>query len=190
MSACSPVARIANNTNAIRTEARALIDHGQDVGDQVVVDGATRIDGHAADIHGDLARVEDRTPAWLSTLQWWGSRSPSPASRSCCGSLASVPRSASPSAGCLARRSPRRNSPPICSTRTHRKVIVSTSHSCVRRTREFDASIQARRQSAQERHHMSAFIGSIWFAGLTFLAGYILGQVFPISSLPKLLGKK
>lgn len=72
MSACSPVARIANNTNAIRTEARALIDHGQDVGDQVVVDGATRIDGHAADIHGDLARVEDRTPAWLSTLQWWG----------------------------------------------------------------------------------------------------------------------
>ncbi len=37
---------------------------------------------------------------------------------------------------------------------------------------------------------MSSFIGSVWFAGLTFLAGYILGQVFPISSLPKLFGKK
>jgi hypothetical protein len=37
---------------------------------------------------------------------------------------------------------------------------------------------------------MSAFIGSIWFAGLTFLAGYILGQVFPIGSLGKLFSKK
>ena len=37
---------------------------------------------------------------------------------------------------------------------------------------------------------MSSFIGSVWFAGLTFLAGYILGQVVPISSLPKLFGKK
>lgn len=37
---------------------------------------------------------------------------------------------------------------------------------------------------------MSAFIGSIWFAGLTFLAGYILGQVFPIGSLSKIFGKK
>ena len=37
---------------------------------------------------------------------------------------------------------------------------------------------------------MSAFIGSIWFAGLTFLVGYILGQVVPIGSLGKLFGKK
>lgn len=37
---------------------------------------------------------------------------------------------------------------------------------------------------------MSSFIGSVWFAGLAFLAGYILGQVFPISSLPKFFGKK
>lgn len=72
LSACSPVARISANTNAIRTEARALIDHGQEIGDTVVVDGATRIDGYAGAIHGDLARVEDKTPAWLSTLQWWG----------------------------------------------------------------------------------------------------------------------
>jgi hypothetical protein len=37
---------------------------------------------------------------------------------------------------------------------------------------------------------MSAVIGSIWFAGLTFLAGYILGQVVPIGSLGKFFGKK
>jgi hypothetical protein len=37
---------------------------------------------------------------------------------------------------------------------------------------------------------MSAVIGSIWFAGLTFLAGYILGQVVPIGSLGKLFSKK
>lgn len=30
---------------------------------------------------------------------------------------------------------------------------------------------------------MASFLGSIWFAGLTFLAGYILGQVFPISKI-------
>jgi hypothetical protein len=37
---------------------------------------------------------------------------------------------------------------------------------------------------------MSQFFGSLWFSGLTFLAGYILGQVVPIGSLGKLFGKK
>ena len=69
---CSPVARIARNTNEIRTEAHALVTHGNEVGDPVVVDGATRIDGLAADIHEELPAVQDKTPAWLSTLKWWG----------------------------------------------------------------------------------------------------------------------
>jgi hypothetical protein len=69
---CSPVARIADSTNVIRAEARLLVDHGQEVGDQVVVDGATRIDEEAAAIHGELPAVQDRVPAWLSTLKWWG----------------------------------------------------------------------------------------------------------------------
>jgi type II secretory pathway component PulL len=66
------VARIADSTNVIRAEARLLVDHGQEVGDQVVVDGATRIDEEAAAIHGELPAVQDRVPAWLSTLKWWG----------------------------------------------------------------------------------------------------------------------
>ena len=69
---CSPVARIARNTNEIRTEAHALVTHGNEVGDPVVVDGATRIDGLAAGIHEELPAVQDKTPAWLSTLKWWG----------------------------------------------------------------------------------------------------------------------
>jgi hypothetical protein len=69
---CSPVDRIAGSTNTIRNEARALVDHGQAVGDQVVVDGATRIDEEAAAIHGELPGVQDRVPAWLSTIKWWG----------------------------------------------------------------------------------------------------------------------
>jgi hypothetical protein len=36
------------------------------------VQGATRIDEHAAAIHGDIPSVQAVTPAWLSTLQWWG----------------------------------------------------------------------------------------------------------------------
>lgn len=72
LAGCSPVARIARNTNEIRTEAHALVTHGNEVGDPVVVDGATRIDGLAAGIHEELPAVQDKTPAWLSTLKWWG----------------------------------------------------------------------------------------------------------------------
>ncbi len=72
LAGCNPVARISANATAIRNEAGALIDHGNATGDQVVVHGATRIDEHAAAIHGDIPNVQAITPAWLSTLKWWG----------------------------------------------------------------------------------------------------------------------
>ncbi len=72
LAGCNPVARISSNATAIRNEAGALIDHGNAIGDQVVVQGATRIDEHAAAIHGDIPNVQAITPAWLATLKWWG----------------------------------------------------------------------------------------------------------------------
>ena len=72
LAGCNPVARISANATAIRNEAGSLIDHGNAIGDQIVVQGATRIDEHAAAIHGDIPSVQAVTPAWLSTLQWWG----------------------------------------------------------------------------------------------------------------------
>lgn len=72
LAGCNPVARISSNATAIRNEAGALIDHGNAIGDQVVVQGATRIDEHAAAIHGDIPNVQAIVPAWLSTLKWWG----------------------------------------------------------------------------------------------------------------------
>jgi hypothetical protein len=67
---CSPVSRIANNTNEIRTQAQLLADHGIAINDPVVVTGATRIDTLAAGIHVALGGVEDKTPAWMSMLTW------------------------------------------------------------------------------------------------------------------------
>jgi hypothetical protein len=32
---------------------------------------------------------------------------------------------------------------------------------------------------------MESFLGSLWFAGLTFLVGYCLGNVFPLNKLFK-----
>lgn len=72
LAGCSPVERIAGNTNVIRQDAQALIDHGNAIQDAEVVDRATRIDENAADIHVQLTKVQDITPAWLSTLKWWG----------------------------------------------------------------------------------------------------------------------
>ena len=69
---CNPVQRISNHANAIRTEAQALEEHGQAIGDPVVVAGAERIDGLAASIHDELPNVTNKVPAWLSTLHWWG----------------------------------------------------------------------------------------------------------------------
>ena len=70
LSGCSPVSRIANNTNEIRTQAQLLADHGMAINDPVVVTGATRIDTLAAGIHIALGGVEDKTPAWMSMLTW------------------------------------------------------------------------------------------------------------------------
>ena len=67
---CSPVNRIANNTNEIRTEAQLLSEHGTAINDQVVVSGATRIDTLAAGIHVALTGVEEKTPPWMSMLTW------------------------------------------------------------------------------------------------------------------------
>lgn len=36
---------------------------------------------------------------------------------------------------------------------------------------------------------IESFLGSLWFAGLTFVVGYIVGHVFPISSLGSLFKK-
>lgn len=67
---CSPLAKVASNSTAIQKEAQILIDHGKEAGDQEVITHAQRIHGLAADIHGQLPYLEDKTPAWLSTL-WW-----------------------------------------------------------------------------------------------------------------------
>lgn len=32
---------------------------------------------------------------------------------------------------------------------------------------------------------MESFLGSLWFAGMLFVCGYVLGHVFPISKLGK-----
>jgi hypothetical protein len=72
LAGCSPVERIAGNTNVIRQDAQALIEHGNAIQDAEVVDRATRIDENASDIHVQLTKVQDITPAWLSTAKWWG----------------------------------------------------------------------------------------------------------------------
>lgn len=35
-----------------------------------------------------------------------------------------------------------------------------------------------------------SFLGSIWFAGLLGLVGYVVGHVFPITKLGKLFSKE
>lgn len=72
LAACSPVQRIAKANNAIRLEARNLSRHGEKTGDRVVIDSANRIDELAAGVSVDLSQVEDKTPAWMTMLQWWG----------------------------------------------------------------------------------------------------------------------
>lgn len=36
---------------------------------------------------------------------------------------------------------------------------------------------------------IESLLGSIWFAGLALVAGYLVGHVFPISKFAKLFGK-
>ena len=67
---CSELAKVSRNATEIQAESQALIDHGMTVGDKEVVTRAERINGLAGDIHGSIPHLEDRTPAWLSTL-WW-----------------------------------------------------------------------------------------------------------------------
>jgi hypothetical protein len=72
LAGCNPVQRISSHANAIRTEAQALEEHGQAIGDPVVVAGAERIDGLAAGIHDELPNVTNKVPEWMSALKWWG----------------------------------------------------------------------------------------------------------------------
>jgi hypothetical protein len=37
--------------------------------------------------------------------------------------------------------------------------------------------------------NIESFIGSLWFAGMLGLFGYIVGHIFPISKIVKLFGK-
>ena len=37
---------------------------------------------------------------------------------------------------------------------------------------------------------IESFIGSIWFAGLACLVGYVGGQVFPITKIKSLIGSR
>lgn len=67
---CSPLAKVANNSTAIQAEAQALIDRGRETGDKEVITRAEHINDLAADIHGQLPYLEDKVPAWLTTL-WW-----------------------------------------------------------------------------------------------------------------------
>jgi hypothetical protein len=36
---------------------------------------------------------------------------------------------------------------------------------------------------------IESLLGSLWFAGLALLAGYLVGHIFPIGKLTKLFGK-
>lgn len=70
LAGCSPTARIAANANEIRSEAALLVERGTQTQDKVVVDHARKIEALAAEIHEDVPRTQDRTPAWVSMLLW------------------------------------------------------------------------------------------------------------------------
>ena len=67
---CNPLTRVSRNSTAIQAESQALIDHGKTVGDKEVVTRAETIHGLAADIHGQLPHLENKTPAWMEMV-WW-----------------------------------------------------------------------------------------------------------------------
>jgi hypothetical protein len=70
LAACNPVQRIAASTNEIRTEAQALVKHGEATGDSVVVDRASKIDGLAAGIHEDLPNVQAKPSDIMDLLKY------------------------------------------------------------------------------------------------------------------------
>jgi len=67
--ACNPVARIAADTNEIRAQAQELVKHGTQTGDEVVVSRATKIDGLASAIHGELPNVQARPSDLMDLLK-------------------------------------------------------------------------------------------------------------------------
>lgn len=69
LGACNPVERIARDTNEIRTQAQALVRHGNDTGDAVVVSRASKIDSLASDIHGELPNVQARPSDFMDLLK-------------------------------------------------------------------------------------------------------------------------
>jgi len=70
MAGCNPVQRIAVSSNEIRAEAQELQRHGLEVGDDFVVDRATRIDGLAAGIHKELPNVQNKPSELMDLLKW------------------------------------------------------------------------------------------------------------------------
>jgi hypothetical protein len=70
LTGCNPVQKIAVTSNAIREEAKALIEHGVEVGDAFVIDRAAKIDALAAGVHTLLPNVDNKVPEWMSLLQW------------------------------------------------------------------------------------------------------------------------
>ena len=74
---CSASQRIAERATEIREHADEIIVatdridiHGEEV--ESIRSSAEAIRDAVSDIHGELPGVQDRTPAWLSTLKWWG----------------------------------------------------------------------------------------------------------------------
>lgn len=70
LAGCNPVQRIAVSSNEIRAEAQELQRHGLEVGDDFVVERATRIDGLAAGIHKELPNVQNKPSELMDLLKW------------------------------------------------------------------------------------------------------------------------
>ncbi len=67
---CGATQNIAGSANEIRMEARMLLLHGKETGDDVVVQAAERIDLLAAQIHGYLPGTQNMTPWWGQAIAW------------------------------------------------------------------------------------------------------------------------
>jgi hypothetical protein len=70
LSGCNPVQRIAVSSNSIREEARELVIHGEEIGDDEVVSRASKIDGLAAGIHKELPNVQNKPSDLMDFLKW------------------------------------------------------------------------------------------------------------------------
>jgi hypothetical protein len=70
LAGCSSLGKVSEHANEIRTEARLLEAHGRETGDTQVVESSQRIYDLAAHIHERLPDLEDKEPAWVSTLVW------------------------------------------------------------------------------------------------------------------------